>query len=447
MLALWTAVTLACGRAPGRTRRRTATMRVDARSVMIFRLSTTPGTTSCSRPAYRSSVFSRTSTRSTSLEPRRDARQVVDRPQVGEEVERLAQAHVDAREARPDGRRQRALERRPCCARSSRAARAAASCRGARAPRRPRRAVPTRSSAPEAVRIRTTAADTSGPMPSPGMSVMVCFMPPHIIRPEYSRDLAASWAPAAVAPGPERPVSPGGTDSPYAHTARRRTRDAMTSREYTRSQSLAAAQRRRNADLLAASPLLGARIDLAACCRSASTRRPARSTTADGAALAALEKTAATIAIRSLASLARAGDIDHLGGGLELIPGAADDAGRSSTTTRATSRSSTATRASATTRRSRRSGSCRRRGSIDAFRRSLDIAGPRVVGAGRHRAELRPARAPSCPWPSGQALGLQGAQGRRRGRHLPLRRRRLGVGPGAQRLHRGQPAPRAARAS
>src|SRR4051794_11253520 len=37
-------------------------------------------------------------------------------------------------------------------------------------------------------------------------------------------------------------------------------------------------------------------------------------------ALAALEKTAARTAIESLASLARAGDIDHLGGGLELIP-------------------------------------------------------------------------------------------------------------------------------
>ena len=36
--------------------------------------------------------------------------------------------------------------------------------------------------------------------------------------------------------------------------------------------------------------------------------------------LAALEKKAATIAIKSLASLARAGDLDHLGGGLELIP-------------------------------------------------------------------------------------------------------------------------------
>ena len=35
---------------------------------------------------------------------------------------------------------------------------------------------------------------------------------------------------------------------------------------------------------------------------------------------AALEKAAATIAIKSLISLAKAGDIDHLGGGLELIP-------------------------------------------------------------------------------------------------------------------------------
>ena len=36
-------------------------------------------------------------------------------------------------------------------------------------------------------------------------------------------------------------------------------------------------------------------------------------------ALAALEKTAARIAIESLISLAKVNDIDHLGGGLELI--------------------------------------------------------------------------------------------------------------------------------
>ena len=34
------------------------------------------------------------------------------------------------------------------------------------------------------VRYRITAADTSGPMPSPGMSVTVCFMAPHIIGPD-----------------------------------------------------------------------------------------------------------------------------------------------------------------------------------------------------------------------------------------------------------------------
>ncbi len=43
-------------------------------------------------------------------------------------------------------------------------------------------------------------------------------------------------------------------------------------------------------------------------------------TSAQETLLAALEKTAAQIAIKSTASLARAGDIDHLGGGLDLIP-------------------------------------------------------------------------------------------------------------------------------
>ncbi len=78
-------------------------------------------------------------------------------------------------------------------------------------------------------------------------------------------------------------------------------------------------QNRRNANLLADTPLAAARveshvlpfaIDLAA-----GQLSPQQDVT-----LSALEKSAATIAIKSLISLAKAGDIDHLGGGLELIP-------------------------------------------------------------------------------------------------------------------------------
>jgi transketolase N-terminal domain/subunit/transketolase C-terminal domain/subunit len=81
---------------------------------------------------------------------------------------------------------------------------------------------------------------------------------------------------------------------------------------------LAEAQHSRNLALLAQSPALGAevrsrvlplQIDLAASRLSDDTDR----------ALGALEKIAATIAIESLISLAKADDIDHLGGGLELI--------------------------------------------------------------------------------------------------------------------------------
>ncbi len=65
MFALWTTVTflrdslLACSKA-------NRAMRVEAFSVMIFKLSTTPGTTMCSKPAYKLSVFSRTMIRSSS---------------------------------------------------------------------------------------------------------------------------------------------------------------------------------------------------------------------------------------------------------------------------------------------------------------------------------------------------------------------------------------------
>lgn len=82
---------------------------------------------------------------------------------------------------------------------------------------------------------------------------------------------------------------------------------------------LAAAQHRRNARLLADTPLLGDRVQSAVL---PFTLDPAAGSLApaDALVLSALEKTAASIAIRSLASLARANDIDHLGGGLELVP-------------------------------------------------------------------------------------------------------------------------------
>ena len=51
MFALWMAVTRLAAVPLARAGTRTRAIRVDARSVMIFRLSTTPGTTSCSRPA------------------------------------------------------------------------------------------------------------------------------------------------------------------------------------------------------------------------------------------------------------------------------------------------------------------------------------------------------------------------------------------------------------
>ena len=55
------------------------------------------------------------------------------------------------------------------------------------------------------------------------------------------------------------------------------------------------------------------------CCRWPWISARASSIARADTALAALEKTAATIAIESLVSLAKADDIDHLGGGLELI--------------------------------------------------------------------------------------------------------------------------------
>jgi transketolase N-terminal domain/subunit/transketolase C-terminal domain/subunit len=77
-------------------------------------------------------------------------------------------------------------------------------------------------------------------------------------------------------------------------------------------------QDRRNAQLLEETPLLGARIRSSVLPLVVDLTQHRLSSDTD-VALSALEKTAATIAIESLVSLAKVNDIDHLGGGLELI--------------------------------------------------------------------------------------------------------------------------------
>src|SRR5512145_2694661 len=82
---------------------------------------------------------------------------------------------------------------------------------------------------------------------------------------------------------------------------------------------LEAAQEERTRALLGATPTLGESIQSRVLPFALDPSKG--SLTPDAARiLAALEKQAAGIAIRSLISLARANDIDHLGGGLELIP-------------------------------------------------------------------------------------------------------------------------------
>ena len=83
--------------------------------------------------------------------------------------------------------------------------------------------------------------------------------------------------------------------------------------------TIVADQGRRNAALLAETPLLGQRIE-SHVLPFALDPTAGRLSDDENRQLAALEKVAATIAIKSLVSLAKAGDIDHLGGGLELIP-------------------------------------------------------------------------------------------------------------------------------
>ena len=137
--------------------------------------------------------------------------------------------------------------------------------------------------------------------------------------------------------------------------------------------ALTADQHARNKALLASTPFLGDKFQSDVLPFTLDFKKR-ELTTEQGLRLAAMEKEAARTAIESLVSLAKVNDIDHLGGGLELIPAllmtlALTDYEQSTTP------SSTATPASATTRRWRRSASSTRARVVDGFRRSLDIAG------------------------------------------------------------------------
>src|SRR5215510_6815810 len=83
--------------------------------------------------------------------------------------------------------------------------------------------------------------------------------------------------------------------------------------------TIVAEQSRRNAALLAETPTLRERIE-SHVLPFGWDLKSGRLSGAEALQLGALEKIAASIAIKSLISLAKAGDLDHLGGGLELIP-------------------------------------------------------------------------------------------------------------------------------
>ena len=93
----------------------------------------------------------------------------------------------------------------------------------------------------------------------------------------------------------------------------------MTTRSSDPLAAPAASQDARNQSLLAATPYAGPRFESKVLPLTLSLASGELAADAE-VALAALEKDAARIAIESLASLAKVNDIDHLGGGLELIP-------------------------------------------------------------------------------------------------------------------------------
>ncbi len=167
-------------------------------------------------------------------------------------------------------------------------------------------------------------------------------------------------------------------------------------------------QHARNQQLLKQTPTLGAGIRSAVLPFAIDLTAPALSDDADQA-LAALEKTAATIAIESLISLATVNDIDHLGGGLELIGpllmtlGAVDYRGKQFSIEHGHTSIGYYSALAAL-------GFLPRERVVDAFRRSLDIAGHVLwvpggtpVGSGRLGITV--------PVTAGWSLGLKAAHG------------------------------------
>jgi transketolase N-terminal domain/subunit/transketolase C-terminal domain/subunit len=167
-------------------------------------------------------------------------------------------------------------------------------------------------------------------------------------------------------------------------------------------------QAARNRHLLEHTPTLGAEVRSDVLPFAIDLKAPALAGDTD-LALAALEKTAATIAIESLISLARINDIDHLGGGLELIGpllmtlGAVDYRGTQFSIEHGHTSIGYYAALSAL-------GFLPRERVVESFRRSLDIAGHVLwvpggtpIGSGRLGITV--------PVTAGWSLGLKAAHG------------------------------------
>ena len=183
----------------------------------------------------------------------------------------------------------------------------------------------------------------------------------------------------------------------------------MTTRTADPLTALAAGQDARNAALIAASPYMGARFDSKVLPLTLDLASGEWSPDLD-TAFGALEKDAARIAVESLASLAKVNDIDHLGGGLELIPAllmtlAATDYQRSQYTIEHGHTSIGYYSALSTL------GFLDRAHVVDGFRRGLDIAGHVSWVPGG--TELSSGRlGVMFPVAAGLALGLRAHHGR-----------------------------------